>query len=236
MDCGWLDGMIDIHCHLVPHVDDGVKSVEESVEVLRLMKQMGIYKVITTPHIFSRYPQNNALSLRIAFDKLIKQLPEREDLPPLSLAAEYMVDADYGKQLQEYDLLKIGTSHYLLSEFSFAGAPMGYNRLLYKVVEAGALPLLAHPERFLYLRPEEYAQLKEQGALFQLNLFSLTGMYGAPVAERAKQLLRQGMYDFVGTDTHNPTALARNIENALLPASFEDPIRHLVARNRFFEQ
>lgn len=234
VESGWLHGMTDIHSHLVPGVDDGVKTVAESEEVLRMMKQIGIRKVITTPHIFSRYPQNNALSLRIAFNKLQKQLLRGADLPEIGLAAEYMVDADYSKQLSEFPLLKVGASNYLLVEFSFAGSPMGYNQLLFKVNEVGAIPLLAHPERFLYFSEEDYSRLKNQGCLFQLNLFSLTGMYGEAVAKRAKQLLLEDWYDFVGTDTHNPHAFSRCIQNALLPASMEAPIRNLVERGSVF--
>lgn len=226
---GWLHGMTDIHCHLVPGVDDGSKSLSETISILRQMQQMGIERVITTPHIYARYPNNNATSLTTAYTSLLEQLPS--NLPPLFLAAEYMIDDAYTQQLSQYPLLTLGKSPYLLTEFSFAAAPFNYNMLIYEVVRHGAIPLLAHPERFLYLSDKEYDRLKEQGSCFQLNLFSLTEMYGEAVQKRAHELFKRGMYDFVGTDTHKPDALQRIADSAYLPPKMEQPVRDLIARN-----
>ena len=221
--------MTDIHCHLVPGVDDGSRSPEQTKQILELMQQIGIKRVITTPHIFTRYPQNNGTSLKAAFEELLPLLPSH--LPELHLGAEYMVDSAFLDQLQGHPLLTLGRSPYLLCEFSFASAPFGYERLLSNVSVEGAVVLLAHPERFLYLGDREYDSLKAQGCRFQLNLFSLTGMYGPQVAKRAAHLFALGMYDFVGTDTHRPEALTEVIASAVLPKKYEAPLRALIERN-----
>lgn len=230
VDAGWLKGMTDIHCHLVPNVDDGSKTLEETVRILQQMQSIGIERVITTPHIYARYPNNNAQTLTQAFDVLQRQLPA--GLPELFLAAEYMVDAGYTQHLSDFPLLTLGSSPYLLVEFSFASPPLNHNVLLYEVVRNGAIPLLAHPERFLYFGEDDYDRLKTQGCKFQLNLFSLTGMYGNEVQKRAQWLLKKEMYDFVGTDTHKAEGLRRIATEAFLSDRYEEQLRTLMARNK----
>ena len=192
---GWLKGMVDVHCHLLPGVDDGARSMEESRALLQMMGADGIDSFILTPHVYSRYPQNNANTLREHFDAFLADLAMPQ--VPISLAAEYMVDNQFEAHLDE-PLLTLGDSRYLLFEFSFAGAPMDYPNSIRSIRSSGAKPLLAHPERYLYFTTEEYEALKDLGVSFQLNLFSLTGMYGEAVQKRARQMLLSGFYDFVG--------------------------------------
>ena len=226
---GWLKGMVDVHCHLLPGVDDGARSMEESRALLQMMGAVGIESFILTPHIYSRYPQNNAITLREHFDAFLEDLAMPQ--VPISLAAEYMVDNQFEAHLDE-PLLTLGDSRYLLFEFSFAGAPMDYPNSIRSIRSSGAKPLLAHPERYLYFTTEEYEALKDLGVSFQLNLFSLTGMYGEAVQKRARQMLLSGFYDFVGTDTHRKEKFNKVIEQPMLPSRFESRLTTLMENNR----
>lgn len=225
---GWLEGMTDIHCHLVPAVDDGSRSLDETRQLIEAMRSIGIQRIITTPHIYRRYPHNDSSTLQQELERL---LPDLSDLGvPLMLGAEYMLDEGFEAHLAK-PLLTLGTSKYLLVETSFVGAPLDLFRLIQQVISAGAIPMLAHPERYLYMDDRMYDQLRGAGCAFQLNLFSLTGMYGEQVQRRAQQLLERGVYSFVGTDTHRIELFRRTISSAKTYARYEEPVRTLIRNN-----
>lgn len=228
ISAGWLEGMTDIHCHLVPAVDDGSRSLDETRQLIEAMHSIGIQRIITTPHIYRRYPHNDSSTLQQELERL---LPDLSDLGvPLMLGAEYMLDEGFEAHLAK-PLLTLGTSKYLLVETSFVGAPLDLFRLIQQVISAGAIPMLAHPERYLYMDDRTYDQLRGAGCAFQLNLFSLTGMYGEQVQRRAQQLLERGVYSFVGTDTHRIELFRRTISSAKTYARYEEPVRTLIRNN-----
>lgn len=228
ISAGWLEGMTDIHCHLVPAVDDGSRSLDETRQLIEAMHSIGIQRIITTPHIYRRYPHNDSSTLQQELERL---LPELSDLDvPLMLGAEHMLDEGFEAHLTK-PLLTLGTSKYLLVETSFVGAPLDLFRLIQQVISAGAIPMLAHPERYLYMDDRMYDQLRGAGCAFQLNLFSLTGMYGEQVQRRAQQLLERGVYSFVGTDTHRIELFRRTISSAKTYARYEEPVRTLIRNN-----
>lgn len=228
IEAGWLRGMSDIHCHLLPGVDDGVADIEESLELMHLMRECGICCVSFSPHVFSLYPNNNSTTLRERFDT-VKPIYQEEGMPCF-LGGEYMIDEHFEERIAE-PLLHIGTSDRLLVETSFAAPAYNFIEHLFLPFTYGAVPVVAHPERFLFLSMEEYDKIKHNGCLFQLNLFSLCGMYGESVRKRATQLLKEGYYDYVGTDMHKPEVLRKFVPRAVMPRSFERPIRTLIEAN-----
>ena len=119
-------------------------------------------------------------------------------------AAEYMLDSNFNKLLEEKKLLTLKDDK-LLIEMSYFNAPVNLYEILFKIQIAGYSPLLAHPERysFYHQKYNEYKKLKDAGCLFQLNLLSLTAHYGGKIQNIALKLLKDNMYDFVGSDTHN---------------------------------
>lgn len=117
IEAGWLRGMSDIHCHLLPGVDDGVADIEESLELMHLMRECGIRRVSFSPHVFSLYPNNNSTTLRERFDT-VKPIYQEEEMPCF-LGGEYMIDEHFEERIAE-PLLHIGTSDRLLVETSFA--------------------------------------------------------------------------------------------------------------------
>ena len=200
IDSQFFQGLTDWHCHVLPGVDDGVQKLEESLAVLQEYEQLGISEVWLTPHIMEDIP-NTTGQLREAF----KTLQTRKNSGvELHLASENMMDNTLHVRLAENDLLPIGKANSsLLVETSYYTAPFKFYETLEKIANQGYQPVLAHPERYVYMEDADYQQLKETGVLFQLNLLSLGGHYGNLAKKKALQLLRQSYYDVVGSDLHN---------------------------------
>ena len=192
---GLLKGMVDCHSHLLPGVDDGVQSMEESLQILREMEQQGIRRVWLTPHIMEDIP-NETLALQRKFWELLQQYRGAVEL---KLAAEYMLDNLFEERLEKEDLLLLEEGkRFLLVETSYFNPPMDLLSVLQRIQKKGYYPLLAHPERYEYMQKEDYNTLKEEHISFQLNLPSLAGMYGKHVQKKAEDLLKAGMYDRMG--------------------------------------
>jgi len=220
---GLMQGLTDWHCHLLPGVDDGVQSLSETLDILTAYEQAGIAKVWLTPHIMDDIA-NETADLRARFAQLCQAYrgPLR-----LHLAAENMIDRLFDQRLAAGDLLPIGTTErMLLVETSYFNPPMNLHQRLQQVKDHGYVPLLAHPERYMYMDENGYRRLKEMGIAFQLNLTSLAGFYGPIAQKKAEQLLAKGSYNLVGTDLHQSAAFDRLLQ-ARLSRSILDRLREL---------
>lgn len=196
---GIFEGMTDWHSHLLPGVDDGVQTMAEALDILRLYEALGIAEVWLTPHIMEDIP-NTTTGLRARFAALQAAYTGSVRL---HLAAEYMLDPLFEERLEAGDLLPIGESgDHLLVETSYFNPPMGLMQLLQRIRACGYHPVLAHPERYMYMNEEKYIDLLHVGTKFQLNLLSLTGLYGKQVQAKAEKLKKRGCYEYVGTDIH----------------------------------
>ena len=195
----------DIHCHFIPGIDDGAKSLEDSVAMLKRMHGYGINNIICTPHIMDGIYDNTSELILQKLTVLQEHLTAIgfTDIQ-LRAAAEYMLDANFDSLLKEKKLLTLKDQKVLV-EMSYQGAPINLYEQLFAIQIAGYKPVLAHPERynFLHNNYSEYLKLKEAGCLFQLNLLSLTNYYGKDVNKIALKMLKDGLIDYVGTDTHN---------------------------------
>ena len=195
-----LTHFTDFHSHILPGVDDGVKKLEVSLKVLERYEQLGIAEVWCTPHIMEDIP-NTTAALKARFAVLCEayQGPVK-----LHLAAEYMMDALFEERLQQSDLLPLGDKgNQLLVETSYFTPPMDMDALLNQVKQKGYYPVLAHPERYVYMDRERYTALKDMGILFQLNLSSLAGAYGSEAKDKARWLLKHNYYNLAGSDLHS---------------------------------
>lgn len=190
---------IDCHSHLLPGVDDGVRTADEALRILAEMERHGVERLWLTPHIMEDIP-NTTADLR---DRFCQLCDAYHGTIELNLAAEYMLDNLFAERLAADDLLPLTEGkRYLLVETSYFSAPMNLHALLEDIKKRGYHPLLAHPERYEYMTMADYRQLKSQGIAFQLNLPSLSGSYGSHVQKKAEQLMKQGLYELYGSDTH----------------------------------
>ncbi|MBR5661146.1 MAG: capsular biosynthesis protein [Bacteroidales bacterium] len=214
-----FEGFTDCHSHILPGVDDGVKHIEESLDILSRYEEMGFKAVWFTPHIMEDIP-NTTSDLRERFEAL---KAEYHGPLELHLGAENMIDNLFENRLAANDFLPMGPKlDHLLVETSYFTPPFGFHDTLEKVKAAGYFPVLAHPERYVYMGSEDYDRLKEMKILFQLNLFSLAGYYGSSVQHTAEALLKKGYYDYAGTDIHTVTMLDRWPLRPIVPKSLPE--------------
>lgn len=198
-DSGMLTGLTDWHSHVLPGVDDGLMTIEESLEALRQLEAYGVRTLWLTPHIMEDYP-NTTESLRSRFDDLLKAWDGRLKL---RLASENMLDTLFERRLAKRDLLPIGdNSDHLMVETSYFSAPNGFDDMIDSIMSAGYYPLLAHPERYTYMDESDYIRLRGRGVKMQLNYVSLVGGYGETARKKSIWLLKNGHIDVVGSDLH----------------------------------
>lgn len=194
----------DIHSHLIPGIDDGSKSMKESLELLKELSNFGYEKIITTPHVMSDYYKNTPEIILSGLEKLQQAVKEKNIPIKIEAAAEYLLDFDFQKKIGKEKLLTFGGNH-LLFELSFFTAPEGLENSLFKMQIAKYKPVLAHPERYTYWHGnfDQYHKLKDRGILFQININSLTGHYSGSTKKIVERLIKEDLVDFLGSDCHN---------------------------------
>ena len=194
---------VDIHSHLIPGIDDGVETLEKSLEVILEFKKWGIEQVVTTPHIMSDFYKNTPEIILGGLKKLRDYLAENQVSFTIDAAAEYYLDFDFEKKIEEESLLTFGDK-FVLFELPFIQEPQNLTSAIFKMQTAGYRPILAHPERYTFWSKDwdKYTELRDKGVLFQLNLVSLTGCYSPEVKKIAEKLIDENMVDWAGTDCH----------------------------------
>jgi tyrosine-protein phosphatase YwqE len=200
----------DLHSHLIPGIDDGSQSMEESLAILRAMADLGYKKVITTPHVMVDAYRNSTDTILNGL-VLLKEAAASEGIDiELDAAAEYYMDEEFVRRLDANDILTIGDEGYLLFETSYVSKPMNFEEVVFEIGAKGYKPLFAHPERYRYItEPEKmFGRMKEMGVFFQLDINSLGGHYGRQAKKHAELLIEWGMVDFLGTDTHHKKQVA----------------------------
>ena len=230
----FTDAFVDIHSHLLPGIDDGAKDMDTSIALLLKMASFGIKNFITTPHVLGSVYPNSSEVIKQKLAAVKKELEKRE-IKGISIqaAAEYMLDGEFSALLDQKDILVL-KDNYILVEMSYFSAPINLYELLFKIQLKGYKPVLAHPERYNFYHTDfkNYYKLKQAGCLFQLNLLSLTDQYGKGVQKTSEKLLKENLYDFVGTDTHHQNHLE------LLPKigtkKTLEKIKHLLNNNKKF--
>ena len=201
----YLRDFVDIHNHILPGIDDGAKTIEDSLAMIKEMGELGISRFIATPHIMHNFYPNTPETINGALSELRNALLEH-DLKEVTLnaAAEHMIDDNFENLLEENTAMPLGKD-YLLVEMSFLQASINLNSAIEKTTKNGYFPILAHPERYLYYRNNQriLSSLKKQGTLLQLNILSLGEYYGIPTQKNAFQLIDKGLIDFVASDIHH---------------------------------
>ncbi|ANE52468.1 tyrosine-protein phosphatase [Flavisolibacter tropicus] len=204
VDLSWLG--VDMHSHLIPGIDDGSPDMASSIALIKDLQQLGYRKLITTPHILSGLYPNTPEIIQSGLAEVKQELAAQKINIDIHAAAEYFIDEQFQEQLSEKIPLLTLKDNLVLVEFSMITAPLDLQDVLFEMQLQHYQPIIAHPERYVYLRSrlEFFEELKHAGAHLQLNLLSLTGHYGVHVRELAEYLLKNGLYDYAGTDLHGP--------------------------------
>ena len=194
------EGFVDIHSHILPGIDDGAKDIHESLELIEKMKKMGFSKIIGTPHTYPGLYENTNQSIKNSFNIIYKKLSNPN---MISYASEYMLDISLIEKAQSRNLLCLKDNHVLV-EMSFISEPIGLFEIIYELKVNGYIPVLAHPERYMFIgNLNKYYKLKKFGCLFQANLLSTVDYYGVDVRKKLEKLISNQLIDFVGSDIHN---------------------------------
>lgn len=222
-----LELRVDLHSHILPEIDDGSKGMDESLEMLRTLVEIGYHKIIITPHIMAHPYNNSTAQIRLKLDQLKGAMAEHSIDVVVEVAAEYMLDSELFARIENKDILTFG-ENYLLFEISRFAMPPNLSELVHELKIAGYRLVLAHPERYLYFSSPQktYTQLKQQGVLFQCDIGSFVGMYGKEAQLNAKLLGSLGMVDFLGSDIHTAKQ-AKMLQAALQKGE----LNHLTATN-----
>lgn len=201
----FLGGLTDMHCHVLPNIDDGAKNNEMALAMLKQYTELGFIGLIATPHIMEGFYDNTAAGILAKFTEF-ESLAKKNDYHDfrVSVAAEYMMDRGLDDLIGKRELLPL-IKRKVLVEMSFLQSSLGVFNQLFLMQQQGFVPVLAHPERYQYLTDlSKVLAFKEKGCLLQLNLLSLGGHYGKQIAHQAFSLLENGHYHFLGTDAHHP--------------------------------
>ena len=194
----------DVDSHLIPSIDDGSKSLEDSINMIRTFKEMGYQKIITTPHVMSDFYKNTPETILGGLEKVKNELKRQNIDIEVEAAAEYYLDETLEPQVKGGKLLTFG-KNYLLFELPFMSEPPNLASFIFELQTNGYTPILAHPERygFYYKEFEKYKELSEKGVHLQLNILSLVGHYGPEAQKIAERLIDEGLITFLGSDCHN---------------------------------
>lgn len=217
---------IDIHTHYLPGVDDGFQCQADTIAALEAMRAWGVKRIYFTPHVMADLPANRVPFLKEQFVGLALKIPEGMEV---RLGAEYMLDASFYVR-EEEGLLFLG-DRYVLIEMSYLYPSPELDQIVYNLQIRNYIPLLAHPERYLFLNEKKHEELRDRGCRYQLNLMSLSGQYGVRAQQVAWYLLQHGMYDFVGTDIHRLPVFRRSMERLKLTVPEEELLHRLIRQN-----
>ena len=192
--------MIDFHSHILPGIDDGSRSIEQTIRMLKEAKEAGFTKIISTSHYIEGYYESDEAERTELLNEVQKNISGIE----LYLGNEIYITNNMINLIQNKKASTINNSKYVLFEFPLSAKSMNDKEVVYRLIENGFVPVIAHPERYSYVQdnPEYIEELAEMGALFQANYGSIIGMYGKKAEKTLKKLLKNDLIRFFGSDSH----------------------------------
>jgi tyrosine-protein phosphatase YwqE len=197
---------VDMHSHLLPGLDDGLQTIDQSLSFIQQLQDLGYKKLICTPHIFFEMYPNSSETILPKLDLVRNAISKAGIDIQLEAAAEYMIDLEFEKLMDSGEqLLTFGEKKHILVEMSYLAPYPNFEKIIFNLQMKGLKPIFAHPERYAYLhnQPVKYERLIELGCDLQVNLLSLSGFYGKEVKKAAEVLFKKKMVSFLATDMHH---------------------------------
>ena len=225
---------IDIHSHLLPDIDDGAATIETTFKLILELQKIGFSAFITTPHVMELVWPNTENGIEQLMKTTKNEIKNTGIVTNIAAAAEYMMDGNFAKQISQKKLLTL-KNNLVLVEMSYLNPPLNLYQIIFDLQVHGYQPVLAHPERysFYHTNIREFTKLKNAGCLFQLNLLSTVGYYGANVSKVADYLLQNKMIDFVGSDVHHHKHVQSFYNKVVLKN--HDKLPEIINNNQFFK-
>ncbi len=230
----YLEGLVDMHNHILPGIDDGAKTVEDSIALIKGFGEFGVTHFVCTPHIMDNYYPNDPKTINASLE-MIKNGLKMNGLEHVKIeaAAEHMIDANFELLLERNDVMPL-KKQYLLVEMSYLQPSINFDEAIQKIAEHRFFPILAHPERYVYLKEgsSKYKKYKEKGILFQLNLLSLGTYYGKEVQHKALRLIEKGLIDYIASDIHNLNQL-QNLKEIKIDSKLEKALVPIIRKTAY---
>ena len=225
----FFQGAADVHCHLLPGVDDGFSTTEKSLHALKKLEERGVQKMILTPHFMKEYPDNDRENIKAKFE-VFKAEAAKVCGIELRIGGEYMLDACFMDHYKQ-GFLTLADKQ-VLCETSYLMYEPGITEMIYDIMCDEYQPIIAHPERYEYAVKDNYLRWKDKRYKFQLNLLSLAGAYGRPAMVKAHYLLKEEMYDYVGSDMHGLGNFERFLPEIRLTKKNMERLEQLIENNK----
>jgi protein-tyrosine phosphatase len=211
--------MIDLHCHILPGLDDGAKNLEEAIEMARIAAHDGITKIVATPHLFRRYSHFEDFSLiEEKQQELCRALKENNIPLDIFIGAEIHISHNLIDEIKKNrENLVLNKSSYLIVEFPSDHVFSGVKNLFFDLMSEAITPIIAHPERNSVFAsyPDLLYELIHMGGLCQANSGSFLGLYGEKTVEAVSRFLRLGLVHFIASDGHNTSSIAPRLSEAI---------------------
>ncbi len=219
--------MIDFHSHILPAIDDGSKSMEDSIQILREAREAGFSKIISTSHYLEGYYEIKEEDRK----RLIQELKNEDIGLELYVGSEIYITENMIDLLKEKKASSINNSKYVLFEIPMNNKTMLTKEIIYRLIENGYVPVLAHPERYSFIQqnPEELEELVDMGTLCQSNYGSIIGLYGKKTEKTVKKLLKNNLIHFLGSDVHRQEQIYNKIPKAI------KKIKKIISEDKFIE-
>ena len=208
--------MIDVHSHIIPNVDDGARSVEETFNILKEAKAVGFTDVILTSHFLLNYYETDAQELIFWKDKLQEVLDQRGPNIKLHSGMEIYISNQMEELMQKNKLLTLANSRYMLIELPIASNVQYLDYVIYYLEAKGIKTIIAHPERYKCVQkdPSIVKSWINQGCMLQCNFGSILGLYGKTAKKTIKYLLKNDLVHFFGTDVHKKETIYIKVQTA----------------------
>lgn len=201
--------MIDMHTHILPNIDDGSESMEETIRMLKEAKEAGFTDIITTSH----YIENSYDITKRERKNIINEIKSKLDIENINIklynGAEAYISNNIYELIEKEELPTLNNSKYLLMELPMNNKVLYLENVIYSLESKGITPIIAHPERYSYVQKDIkfVEELVERGVLFQANYGSIIGKYGNDASKSVKKLLKKKLIHFLGTDTHKSNSI-----------------------------
>ena len=223
--------MIDIHTHIIPNIDDGAKSVEESFEIFKEAHKNGFTDIILTPHYIKEYYETNT-NIREFWVKSIQDTLNKLQIPiKVYVGNEVYVSEDLDKLIYENKISCLNNSNYVLFELPMNSEIKYLDEIIFKILDLDKIPIIAHPERYSFVKKDisTIKRLHEKGVLFQANYGSILEAYGKDAKKTLEKLLKENLISFIASDVHRLKTIYNNIEQS------KEKIRQIIGAKKLEE-